>query len=300
MNKKTTRRVLGRGLSALIPTQTPDGTVGEQEIVDIDCAIIRPNPFQPRTEFDHEGLQELADSISSQGLQQPILVRQKGDSEFEIISGERRFRALLLLGKNRIPCIVKSKISDREMMEIALVENIQREDLNEIDKADQYQKLISEYNYTHDTLAKQIGISRSALTNTLRLRTLPQEIQQMLKKKVLSMGHARALLSIQDNKHRIELAKKIIEDELTVRDIERKTQKSDKKEKTRQKMLGAHRNLDPNISDAAQRLQYLLGTAVTVNVGKAHKGTISIDYFSEKDLIRIFDILLGGTAPSSK
>ena len=297
MNKKISRRVLGRGLAALIPTLPLEGMAAEQEIVDIDSTIIKPNPYQPRTEFNNEAIKELADSIRAQGLLQPILVRQKGNTEFEIISGERRFRALRMLGKNRIPCIVKTKISDREMMEIALVENLQREDLNEIDKAEQYHKLISEYNYTHETLAKQMGISRSVITNTLRLRTLPQEIQEMLKKKSLSMGHARALLGIQDNKQRIELAKRIVDEELSVRAIESKAQRSvGQQGRGKQKKERPLKNIDPNISEAVNRLQYKLGTPVTIKFKKEHQGTIETEFFSEKDLLRIFDALLNGAS----
>jgi ParB family transcriptional regulator, chromosome partitioning protein len=299
MNKKVQRRVLGRGLSTLIPTSPFEGSAGEQEIVDIDCTIIKPNPYQPRTEINNDEIKELASSISAQGLLQPILVRQKGNSEFEIISGERRFRALRVLGRNRIPCIVKPKISDREMMEIALVENIQREDLNEIDKANSYQKLITECNYTHEELSKRIGKSRTAITNTLRLRSLPQEIQQMLKKKLFSMGHARALLSIQDNKQRIELAKKILDDELSVRAIEKKVQKTAQQGRGRQKKGGQPQNVDPNISEAVNRLQYKLGTPVFIKTKAAHQGKVEIEFYSEKDLLRIFDLLLAGTSTTA-
>jgi ParB family transcriptional regulator, chromosome partitioning protein len=293
MNKKAPRRVLGRGLAALIPTSSLDGTAGEQEIVDIDSAMIKPNPYQPRTEFNNESIKELAESIRAQGLLQPILVRQKGNSEFEIISGERRFRALRTLGKNRIPCMVKTKTSDREMMEIALVENLQREDLNEIEKATQYQKLITDFNYTHETLAKQMGLSRSAITNTLRLRTLPQEIQLMLKKKALSMGHARALLSIQDSRQQIELAKKIVDDELSVRAIERKTQRAGGEPgRGKQKKGRTVKNIDSNTAEAVSRLQYKLGTPVTIKFKKTYQGIIEIEFYSEKDLTRIFDVLL--------
>jgi ParB family chromosome partitioning protein len=296
MIKKVPRRVLGRGLSALIPITTLDGTAAEQEIVDIDYTIIKPNPFQPRTDINNDEIKGLADSIRAQGLLQPVLVRQKSNSEFEIVSGERRFRALRMLGRNQIPCIIKQKLSDREMMEIALVENIQREDLNEIDKAEAFQKLIAEHNYTHEALSKQIGKSRTSITNTLRLRTLPQEIQQMLKRKLLSMGHARALLSIQDNRQRIALANNIIDEEMTVRAIENKVQKDFQERRGKQKKAVQHKNIDPNIADAIGRLRYKLGTQVNVKTKTGHHGTIEIDFFSEKDLTRIFELLLEGNA----
>jgi ParB family transcriptional regulator, chromosome partitioning protein len=299
MNKKVSRRVLGRGLSTLIPVAEPEGTAGEQEIVDIDCTIIKPNPFQPRTEINIEEIKELAGSISTQGLLQPILVRQKNNSEYEIVSGERRFRALRTLGRNRIPCIVKTKLSDREMIEMALVENIQREELNEIDKADSFQKLIAEFDYTHEALSKQIGKSRTAITNTLRLRTLPQEIQQMVKKGKLSMGHARALLGIQDNKQRIEFAKNIVDEDLTVRAIERKVQITNRQGKGKQKKGVPPKNIDPNILEAVNRLQYKLGTPVSIKSKKRHRGKVEIEYYSENDLIRIIDLLLPETVNSS-
>ncbi|MBN1128075.1 MAG: ParB/RepB/Spo0J family partition protein [Chitinispirillaceae bacterium] len=294
MNKKGPRRVLGRGLSALIPVTTIDGAAAEQEIVDIDYAAIKPNPFQPRTDINGDEIKELADSIKVQGLLQPVLVRQKSNSEFEIVSGERRFRALRMLGRDRIPCIIKHKLSDREMMEIALVENIQREDLNEIDKAEAFHKLIDEHDYTHEALSRQIGKSRASITNTLRLRSLPQEIQQMLKKKLLSMGHARALLGIQENRQRIALANKIINEEMTVRATENKVQQDSFEKKGRQIKTVQHKNVDPNIADAISRLRYKLGTQVTVKTKKGNQGTIEIDFFSEKDFARIIELLLEG------
>jgi ParB family chromosome partitioning protein len=298
MNKKLPRRVLGRGLSALIPTVPSEGTMGEQEVVDIDCNAIKPNPYQPRAEINNEEIKELADSITAQGLLQPILVRQKGHNDFEIISGERRFRALRMLGRDKIPCLVKTKISDREMMEIALVENIQRENLNEIEKADTFQRLITEYNYTHEALSKKIGKSRTAITNTLRLRTLPQEVQQMVRKNLLSMGHARALLALEDDQQRSEMAKRIVEEDMSVRTVEQKVKRVRQMRKGKQKKTVLGRDLDPNISEAVSRLQYKLGTRVTLNINKCQGGRIEIEYYSDKDLMRIFDLLLTGTQQS--
>lgn len=292
MNRKAPRRVLGRGLSALIPVTHIEEKADDHEIVDIDYSAIKPNPFQPREEFNEAEIQCLAESISAQGLLQPILIRQKGNNEFEIISGERRLRALRMLGRDKIPCIIRSKLSDREMMLIALVENIQREDLNEIEKADAYQKLIAEYSYTHEMLSKQIGKSRTTITNTLRMRTLPKEIQQMVRKNMLSMGHARALLSIEDDKLRIELAEKILREDWSVRDIEKRVRKAIPQKKSKQKKSGLDKNPDPNIAEALSQLQYALGTAVTLKFLSGQKGRIEIEYYSEKDLARIFDLLL--------
>ena len=295
MNKKASRRVLGRGLSSLIPTASVDeAPSGGQEIAQIDYAAIKPNPFQPRREFAVEELQALAESIDVQGLLQPVLVRQKDGEGFEIISGERRFRALGILGRDKVPCVVKTKVSDREMMELALVENIQREDLNEIEKADAYQQLILEYHYTHDELSKQIGKSRTAITNSLRLLNLPEAIKLMVRKNVLSMGHARALLALEDEARRLELAEKIVQEDLSVRDIEKLAQLAPRKER-KLKPGGAGevgKALDPDTAEAVSRLQYKLGTPVVLKAMSGERGKLEIEYFSTADLVRLFDILL--------
>jgi len=291
MSKKPPRRVLGRGLASLIPAATEDEVSRENSILDITCSSIKPNPFQPRTEFNEEEIKSLAESIRSQGLLQPILVRQKGD-EFEIVSGERRFRAMQTLGRETIPCIVRQKLSDREMHEVALVENIQREDLNEMEKAEAYQKLILEYDYTHDQLSKQLGKSRTVITNTLRLLNLPLEVQHMVRQNAVSAGHARALLSVEDNRYRIELAKKIVEEGLSVREIERRTQGATQQKEEKRKKERDEKNADPSVADAMSRLQYRLGTPVRLRTMSPGKGRIEIDYFSEKDLARIVDLLL--------
>jgi ParB family transcriptional regulator, chromosome partitioning protein len=293
MNKKIHRRVLGRGLSALIPAAAQEASGGNgQEIELLDLSALRANPFQPRREFDEEEIKSLADSIKAQGLLQPVLVRQKENSTYEIISGERRFRALKLLGKDKIPCMVKTGLSDREIMEMAIVENIQREDLNEIEKAEAYQKLIQEYNYTHDQLARQVGKSRTAVTNTLRLLGLPQEILQMVRKNIVTMGHARALLSLEDDASRLALAKKIQEKGLSVREVEKAVQPGDRERKHEHRKQSPKTITDPNTSAALGKLEYLLGTQVKINATSEKSGKIEIAYFSESDLIRIFDVLL--------
>jgi ParB family chromosome partitioning protein len=293
MNKKTHRRVLGRGLSALIPAaaQEAPGDSG-QVIVLLDLSVLRANPFQPRREFDEEETNALAGSIKAQGLLQPILVRQKENSTYEIISGERRFRALKLLGRDKIPCMVKPGLSDREMMEMAIVENIQREDLNEIEKAEAYQKLLQEYDYTHDQLARQVGKSRTAVTNTLRLLGLPQEILQMVRRNIVSMGHARALLSLEDDERRLALAKKIQDEGLSVRDVEKAVQPVEREKKQERRKSSPHAVGDPNTVAALGKLEYLLGTPVKIKATSEKSGKIEIAFFSESDLTRIFDVLL--------
>jgi ParB family chromosome partitioning protein len=294
MNKKFPRRVLGRGLSALIPAATQDGggkNESGQQVISIDPAHIHPNPFQPRREFIEEEIDSLAESIKAQGLLQPILVRQKDNREYQIVSGERRFRALQRLGRDKIPCLVKSKLSDREMMEMALVENIQREDLNEIEKAEAYQKLLKEYNYTHDQLAAQVGKSRTAITNAIRLLGLSEEIRQMVRKNVVTMGHARALLSLNDEAARIALAIKIQKEELSVRETEKAVQQPERKTNKVQKNT-AIQEIDPDIAEALKQLEYRIGTPVKLKPASDKSGKIEIAYFTEKDLTRIFDLLL--------
>jgi ParB family chromosome partitioning protein len=292
MSKKPPRRVLGRGLAALIPAVTEEPEARENSITEIACSAIKPNPFQPRTDFNEEEIKSLAESIRSQGLLQPILVRQKGGNEYEIVSGERRFRATQELGRATIPCIVRQKLSDREMREVALVENIQREDLNEMEKAEAYQKLIIEYGYTHDQLSKQLGKSRTVVTNSLRLLNLPLEVQQLVRKNAVSAGHARALLSVEDNQYRIELARKIVDEGLSVREVEKRTQSAVQQKKGKEKTATDEKTGDPDVLEALRRLEYHLGTRVRLKGLSENKGRLEIDYFSEKDLARIFDLLL--------
>jgi ParB family chromosome partitioning protein len=295
MSNKSTRRALGRGLSNLIPTAQPDEVKvieSGEEIQNLSTTTIRPNPFQPRLDFDEEEIKGLAESIENQGLLQPIVVRKK-DNGFEIISGERRFRAFNFLKRETIPCIVKDKVTDREMLELALVENIQREQLNEIEKAIAYQKLLLECNYTHEQLSKQVGKSRSVISNSLRLLNLPEKIQHLLRKDDISMGHARALLSIEDESEQINLAEKIVKDNLSVRDIEKVTQ-SGKEVKKEPSILEKKEpvSLDPDIANLLERLQYKFGTSVSLKSQSTDNGKLEIQYFSQSDLVRIVDLLL--------
>ena len=289
MNKQNQhRKALGRGLSNLIPTQV-ESSSNNEEIHLIDINAIRTNPFQPRTDFDEDEIQGLADSIENQGLLQPVVVRQK-DNFYEIISGERRTRAFKLLKKDKVPCIIKNKVSDRAMLELALVENIQREELNEIEKAIAYQKLLLECNYTHDELSKQVGKSRTVITNSLRLLNLPDEVQQMVRKNQISMGHARALLALQDSKQMLDLANRIINENLSVRDIEKETQESKGNKKI--KIQPAEPLMDPDLANVVERLQYKFGTSVSIKQSTKEKGKLEFDYFNQQDLTRIVDILL--------
>lgn len=288
MNKKMSRKALGRGLSNLIPINIENVSDGN-DVHDISIGSIKLNPFQPRKDFNEEEIKGLAESIASQGLLQPIIVRQK-ENFFEIISGERRFRAFQYLKRDSIPCIIKQNISDREMIELALIENIQREELNEIEKAFAYQKLLLDYNYTHEQLSGRIGKSRTSVSNSLRLLNLPDDIQVMVRNNKISMGHARALLSLKDQDVQ-SIAKRIIEEQLSVRDVEKLNTLSRRKGKRKQKIDEEKSKHDPYMKEAIERLQYKFGTSVKIQNG-SKKGNISFLFFGRNDLSRLIDIFL--------
>nr|WP_283205636.1 ParB/RepB/Spo0J family partition protein [Garciella nitratireducens] len=278
---------MGKGLSALIP-ETAEREEKENSI-EIDIMQIQPNQYQPRKDFDQEKLQELACSIEEHGIIQPIVVTpmEKG---YQIIVGERRWRAAHMCGLKTIPAIIK-EFSEQEIMEIALIENLQREDLNIIEQAKAYKQLIDEFSLTQDDLAMRLGKSRSVIANTLRLLTLSNEIQELIKEDKLSPGHGRALLSIKDKDVRNILAKKVIEEKLSVRDLEKLTKnlknKNQKKRKEQQKQKIIK---SPIILELEENLQKILGTKVNI-INKNKKGKIEIEYYSNEDLERILEII---------
>ena len=277
---------LGRGIDAIFkdfesPDLSANNTVEELPLVDI-----RPNPYQPRKTFDQEGLKELADSIKQTGVFQPIIVR-KSVSGYEIITGERRFRASKLAGKETIPAIVRD-FNDPEMMEIAVLENLQREDLTPLDEAQAYDTLIKRLNLTQAEVSARLGKSRPYIANYLRLLTLPQPVKQMLSANQLSMGQARTLLSLKDKTKMVAVAKKTISENLTVRQLERLinqmnagTNRPATKEKPK----------SPYVRATENQLGERCGTKVNINEGSKGKGKIEIDFSSEKDLNRILAML---------
>jgi ParB family transcriptional regulator, chromosome partitioning protein len=287
------RRALGRGLTNLIPIDTEERG-SDNEVVLVDINVITSNPFQPRQTFDKDEIKNLAQSIEKQGLLQPILLR-KNEEGYEIISGERRFRALKQLGHDKVPCIVKPKITDHEMIEMALVENIQREDLNDIEQAMAYHRLMLDCGLSHDEISKKVGKSRSTITNFLRLLKLPDSIQDMVRRKELSMGHARALLGMDDPQKQIELAEKIAAENLTVRDIEKATQ-TGKEIKPELKKTDHNQNRrkheDPDRMQQTEKLRYHYGTMVNILQSSGEKGKIEIHFYSNNDLNRLLDLLL--------
>jgi ParB family chromosome partitioning protein len=296
MAQNKIRRALGRGLTNLIPIDSEEKGSGN-DILYVDINSISVNPFQPRQDFNKDEIKNLAESIKSQGLLQPIILRKTGN-KYEIISGERRFRAMKYLGDNKIPSIIKAKISDNEMLEMALVENIQREDLNDIEVAHSYQKLLFDCGLSHRELSTRVGKSRSVITNTLRLLKLPRKIQDMIRKGQISSGHARALLSIKNSQDQYSLAQKIISRNLSVREIESIAQAKSDKRKKQGKKGAKNRKIkygnfsDPDIQYQEEQLRYHFGTDVKILMKENYKGKIEINYYTKQDLERILNIVL--------
>ena len=277
------RRGLGRGLSALIPSASQESHVNG-DLADLAVDMISPNPDQPRTDIGDDGLAELADSIAKVGLLQPIIVRPLGD-RYQIIAGERRWRAARQAGLERVPVRVLSK-TETESLEIALIENLQRQDLNAIEEARGFRRLLTDYRMTQAELADKVSKSRSAITNSLRLLDLPDEVQNLVYEGRLTAGHARAVLSIPDEPLRVKLAQKIVDDGLSVRDTENlaRLYAAGQGERT-------PRPATPkSFKTVARKLRRLLSTNVRVRLVK-EKGKIEIDFQGEEELDRIFRIL---------
>ncbi len=279
------KRGLGKGLSALIP-ETEEK---ENNSIEISIEEIHPNQYQPRKEFDQEKLKELAASIQEHGIIQPIVVTSM-EKGYQIIIGERRWRAAHMCGLKTIPAIVK-EFSKQEIMEIALIENLQREDLNSIEEANAYRQLIDEFSLTQDDLAIRLGKSRSFIANTLRLLTLSKNIQQLIKDNKLSSGHGRALLSMENNEIRNLLAKKVVEEKLSVRELERLTRDLKNKNQGKNKRKQKQKSIkSPIILELEENLQKTLGTKVNI-MNKSKRGKIEIEYYSNEDLERILEII---------
>jgi ParB family chromosome partitioning protein len=275
---------LGRGLDALIPQLE----VAEQDQVrEIPIKDLRPNPYQPRKEFREEALEELKQSILEHGVIQPILVR-KSIKGYDIIAGERRFRAAQLAGLTTIPA-VERKFSDQQMMEVALIENLQREDLNPLEIAEAYQKIMERFSLTQEELAKKMGKSRSLVANYLRLLNLPNEIKENVSRGTLTMGHAKTLVAIEDSKLQIHLAEETIKKGLSVRKLEEMVQEI-QLQKQKEKRPAKKNVKDIYYRTMEEKMRERLGTTVNIKPGKK-KGKIEIEYYSNGDLERILEIL---------
>lgn len=288
-NSKT--NALGRGLDALISTEAVS-TSGSSTINEIAIDLIEPNPNQPRREFDQTALQELADSISAIGIIQPITLRQVDDNRFQIIAGERRWRASQLAGLQAIPAYIRT-IKDENIMEMALVENIQREDLNAIEIALSYEHLLEQSQMTQEEVSKRVGKSRTAITNYLRLLKLPAQVQMALQKKEIDMGHARALLALDSPSLQIKLFKEILKNSYSVRKVEEMVQhlKNGEDISTGKKTIVAKNQLPESFMQARENIASYLGTKVQLTCNPKGKGKISIPFANAEDLERIMSVL---------
>ncbi|MUG47885.1 ParB/RepB/Spo0J family partition protein [Paenibacillus woosongensis] len=274
---------LGKGLDALIPSLSIQE---DDKVVDIPLNQLRANPYQPRKTFDEDAIRELAESIRQHGVIQPIIVRSvlKG---YEIIAGERRFRASQYCGNETIPAVVRS-FSDQQVMEIALIENLQRENLNAMEIAVAYQGLMDQFQLTQEELSMKVGKSRSHIANFLRLLSLPEEVKEYVSRGTLSMGHARALVGLKDSAMIKDLAKQCIDHEWSVRELEDAVQQLDRKKKDKQKPATQKR--DPYIEEVEGSLREKFKTTVKIKASK-EKGKIEINYYSQQDLQRLLDLL---------
>ena len=278
---------LGRGLDALIPQLDSS----EEQIQHVAVRQLRPNPYQPRKVFSPEALQELTESIRQHGLIQPILVR-KSLKGYEIVAGERRWRAAKMADLKTVPVVVK-EFSDEQVMEIALIENLQREDLNAMEVAQAYEKLMQQFHLTQEELAAKVGKSRPHVANFLRLLQLPPQVQEMVSNGEVTMGHARALLALPDGESQIKWAEKVVREKMSVRQLEEEIQRHKQQNVSR----GTSKKKKPERSRLViyieETLQQRLGTPVRIKPGKK-RGRIEIDFFSEEDLNRIIEWILRG------
>jgi ParB family chromosome partitioning protein len=282
------RKALGRGLGALLSSDRTIELGSEPTEVDLDAII--PGPMQPRTNFDEGGLEGLADSIRTHGIVQPLLVRRQGD-RYELIAGERRWRAARLAGLAKVPVVVKD-VPDKDLLEIALIENIQREDLNPIEEAQAYKRLIDNVGLTQEALAARVGRDRSYITNYLRLLRLPDDLQKLVIEGRLSTGHARTILGLSHVDLQRRIARQVIDGALSVRATEHLVRKA---------VEGAPAKtastVDPNIRAAETKLRRALGTQVRiVQLRGEGQGKVEISFFSNQDLDRIYNLLLSATA----
>ncbi len=282
---------LGKGLGALIPTGTAERAGGAAAagpgLQELPIAAIRPNPYQPRDRFDEEGLGALADSIREVGLLQPVLVRPAGDG-YELVAGERRWRAARRAGLQVIPAIVR-QTEDRRALQAALVENLQRDDLNPLEEAAAYQQMIEDFSMTHEQVAATVGKSRAAVSNTMRLLQLPPSIQRALRDDRLSMGHARALLGTPDRAFQEALARRAIKEDLSVRAVEEAVRaRNDGGDDSERARRGAARMRPPGLLQLEELLGDYLETRVRVRLGAGGKGALTVDFAGLDDLERIY------------
>jgi ParB family chromosome partitioning protein len=296
-NSDKSRR-LGRGLSALISSApaapaspAPSAPDSQEPFRQLRLDQIVPNPKQPRREFSESELQELQLSLQTSGLLQPIAVRPRGDGRFELIAGERRFRAASRLGWITIPAVIRD-VSDEQLLSLALVENLQREDLNPIEEAQGYRQLINEFGLAHQQVAQAVGKDRSTVTNALRLLSLPEDVQHLVRDGSLTLGHARALLGVPSGTSLGELARKVVAQRLSVREVERLVQEA---KPTVKRNRDAENQLTvsevPEVRRLTDRLRRFLQTDVAVQVDSAGRGEVRIRFYSADDFNRVFELM---------
>jgi len=296
------KKKLGKGLGALLPNTIPSGqgrrsvssaddTAGsisdKERLLMLDPTAIASNPRQPRRVFEEEALQELAESIRRDGVQEPIIVRRVGD-RYEIVCGERRCRAAVMAGLKTIPAICRD-VADGDMLKFGLIENIQREDLNAIELAIAYKQLMQEYNWTQERLAEEVGKKRATVANTIRLLQLPEVIQEQVADGTLSMGHARAILAVDGVSTQLALARKVAEKGLSVRQAEQQATKQMEKKSRKENEVAAK---PPHILELEDALRRRLGAKVAIKEQNAGRGRIEIEYFSLDDLERLLTLII--------
>lgn len=277
------KTALGKGLSALIPEKAEVSQTNE-----IDINTISPNEFQPRKAFRDSTLQELIDSIKTSGVIQPIIVRKVSDNSYQLIAGERRWRAAKTAGLTTIPVIIKD-VAPQESLELALIENIQREDLNPIETAEAFQRLIKDFNLTHDELSKKVGKDRATVTNYLRILKLPSDVKLWVADGSLSMGHAKALLQIENPVLQVEVAKRIVREGLSVRETEVLSKKASSGTLSKK---SPHVVRDPHVVSVEEKLMHSLGTKVRLRHKGKKGGRIEIEYYSLEELDRLLEVLM--------
>ena len=287
------KRVLGRGLDAIL--QSPETDITSKDIsgdfvagaiAEIDINLIETNPFQPRTEFDETALRELAQSIKEQGVIQPVTVRKLGYNKYQLISGERRLRASKLAGLTKIPVFIRVA-NDEQMLELALIENIHRENLNAIEVAISYQRLIDECNMTQEEVSEKVGKSRSAVANFLRLLKLPAEVQIAIRDGHITMGHARALINISDKEQQLKLLQQIVEGEMNVRQTEELAEKAKNPEAKERKQTNF---IPEHFKSKIKKLSQTLNTKVKVTRNVKGQGSVVIDFKDEAEFDRIMEL----------
>ena len=307
MTKNDSRKALGKGLHSLLPSRAvlpssptlphkdlPNEPI-EGSVSMIPVAEITPNPSQPRRQFDPTAMFELTQSVERDGIIQPIIARIVGQKQYQIIAGERRWRAAKAAGLTEVPVILRTA-DDQKVLELAIVENIQREDLNPIELAIAFHRMVAELGLSHDQIGEKTGKDRVTIANTIRLLQLPEDLQDLVSAKKLSPGHARALLKLQDEHLQRETAERSMREGWSVRQIEEFTRPSKMPSPASEKSKNPGGIIDPNVKAAVSELERILGTRVRISEKGRHKGQIEIEYYSDEDLDRIYNQIVGEPA----